>query len=120
MQNDALMHREGLRVFKERALARLPAYVYLHQTHVLTPRNLDSLFTQTKLNVHYSQSVISDHRRSLLVESVPWTRPHRKGVSCGLLCSFYPGNSAFFNMVVTESDLDLKVRKMHIFNDCAP
>ena len=38
----------------------------------------------------------------------------------GLLYSFYPGKSRFFNMAVTESDREPKVReKSLIFNDVA-
>ena len=46
-----------------------------------------------------------------------WTIPLRAGVGRRLLYSFYPGKSAFFNMAVTESDLDPKVRKMPITFD---
>ena len=52
---------------------------------------------------------LTDHS-CLLVKQWPW-RPHR---GRGLLYSSYPKKSTCFNMAVTQSDLDPKLRKMPI------
>ena len=64
--------------------------------------------------------VITDHYNLLkdnLILKPPdtdWQTYIREGVGRVFLYLFCPGKSAFFNIVVTESDLDTKVRKMPI------